>query len=108
MAAVHCVVVGFSIVANNKPRIIFTSKRPQIADNINAYLIDAPTTFIASRTKPICKVPEMTSGNRPADGGHLIIEASEYDEFIKKEPAARPYIRRLSGATEFINNKKRL
>lgn len=49
----------------------------------------------------------MTSGNRPADGGHLIIEGDEYDQFIKDEPAALPYIRRLSGATEFINNKKR-
>lgn len=50
---------------------------------------------------------KMTSGNRPADGGHLIIEESEYEDFINKEPKALPYIRRLSGATEFINNKKR-
>ena len=49
----------------------------------------------------------MTSGNRPADGGHLIIEENEYQDFLDNEPKAIPYIKRLSGATEFINNKKR-
>ena len=106
-AHVHCVIAGFSIAPKSNPRLLYTSDRHQQVDNINAYLIDAPDIFILSRTKPICAVPEMTSGNRPADGGHLIIEESEYDEFIKKEPHALPYIRRLSGATEFINNKKR-
>ena len=74
---------------------------------INPYLIDAPMVFIESRNKPICGVPEMTTGNRPADGGHLIIEANEYDEFIRKEPGALPYIKKLVGSEEFINNKKR-
>jgi len=26
----------------------------------------------------------MVTGNRPADGGHLIIEAKDYGRFIKK------------------------
>lgn len=106
-AHVHCVIVGFSIAPKSTSRLLYTSDRHQQVENINAYLIDAPDIFILSRTKPICTVPKMTSGNRPADGGHLIIEESEYDEFIMKEPHALPYIRRLSGATEFINNKKR-
>ena len=106
-AHVHCVIAGFSIAPKSNPRLLYTSDRHQQVDNINAYLIDAPDIFILSRKKPICAVPEITYGNRPADGGHLIIEESEYDEFIKKEPHALPYIRRLSGATEFINNKKR-
>ena len=106
-AHVHCVIAGFSIAPKSTSRLLYTSDRHQQVENINAYLIDAPDIFILSRTKPICTVPEMTSGNRPADGGHLIIEESEYDEFIMKEPHALPYIRRLSGATEFINNKKR-
>ena len=106
-AHVHCVIVGFSCIPKPTARLLYTSDRKQQVQNINAYLIEAPNIFIPSRTKPICNVPEMTSGNRPADGGHLIIEEDEYDEFIKKDPLAMPYIRRLSGATEFINNKKR-
>jgi hypothetical protein len=49
----------------------------------------------------------MTTGNRPADGGHLIIEADEYDEFLRKEPNAAKFIKKLLGSVEFINNKKR-
>jgi len=49
----------------------------------------------------------MVTGNRPADGGHLIIEADEYDGFIKREPLAKAYIKRFMGSREFINNLKR-
>ena len=49
----------------------------------------------------------MVTGNRPADGGHLIIEAKDYEEFIKKEPKAAKYIKPLIGADEFINGTKR-
>ena len=106
-AHVHCVIVGFSIAPNSAKRRIYVDKMFKEAENINAYLVEAPDIFIESRTKPICDCRKMTSGNRPADGGHLIIEDSEYQDFIKEEPKAIPYIKRLSGATEFINNKKR-
>ena len=106
-AHVHCVIVGFSAAPNPAKRRIYVDKRFKEAENINAYLVEAPDIFIESRTKPICDCRKMTSGNRPADGGHLIIEESEYQDFIKAEPKAIPYIKRLSGATEFINNKKR-
>lgn len=106
-AHVHCVIVGFSIAPNPAKRRIYVDERFKEAENINAYLVEAPDIFIESRTKPICDCRKMTSGNRPADGGHLIIEDSEYQDFIKEEPKAIPYIKRLSGATEFLNNKKR-
>ncbi len=106
-AHVHCVIVGFSSAPNQAPKRIYTMERYQEAENINPYLLDAPNAFVDSRNKPICDVPLMTTGNRPADGGHLIIEADEYDEFIAKEPNAVPYIKKLVGAAEFINNKKR-
>ncbi len=106
-AHVHCVIVGFSCAPNQSPKRIYTADSHQEADNINPYLLDAPNVFVDSRNKPICDVPLMTTGNRPADGGHLIIEADEYDEFIAKEPNAMPFIKRLVGAAEFINNKKR-
>ena len=106
-AHVHCVIVGFSIAPNPAKRRIYVDERFKEAENINAYLVEAPDIFIESRTKPICDCRKMTSGNRPADGGHLIIEDSKYQDFIKEEPKAIPYIKRLSGATEFLNNKKR-
>ena len=106
-AHVHCVIIGYSIAPNHEAKRLYANDRMQIADNINAYLVDAADVFIDSRSKPLCVVPAMTTGNRPADGGHLIIEEDEYENFIKAQPEALPYIKRLVGSAEFINNKKR-
>lgn len=106
-AHVHCVIVGFSIADNAMDRRLFDNGTERKCKNINAYLIEAPNVFIASNKKPICNVPAMTTGNRPADGGNLIIEAEDYDEFIRKEPNAKKYIKKLTGAVEYINNKDR-
>ncbi len=103
-AHVHCVIVGFSIAENNKTRCIFDDELTKEVRNINPYLVDAPNIFIESRSTPICVVPQMTTGNRPADGGHLIIEKEDYDDFIKREPNAVKYIKRFKGSTEYINN----
>lgn len=103
-AHVHCVIVGFSVAANSNDKQLYSSDRLQLVENINAYLIEAPDIFIDSRNKPICNVPMMTTGNRPADGGHLILNQDEYDEFIAKEPQGEKYIKKLIGAAEYINN----
>jgi hypothetical protein len=39
-AHVHCVIVGFSIAPNSKPKQIYDGGRAQVASNINGYLID--------------------------------------------------------------------
>ena len=104
-AHVHCVIVSFSDVKT--PKVIYDNDKQKNADNINAYLIDAPDVYIESRKHPLCNVPEMVTGNRPADGGHLIIEAEDYADFIKQEPSSQKYIKKLLGAAEFINNKER-
>ena len=104
-AHVHCVIVGFSCV--DVPKVIYDGNKEKKVENINAYLIDAPDIFIESRNQPISDIPQMTTGNRPADGGHLIIEAEDYEDFIRREPTAKPYIKRLLGSSEFINKKDR-
>ena len=49
----------------------------------------------------------MIFGSMPNDGGNLIIEDNELEEFIKNEPNSKKYIKQLIGAEEFINNLKR-
>lgn len=107
-AAVHCVIIGFTAAKTKMmPRRLFTGDRVELVDNINFYLLPTINVFVESKTAPFQDVPLMTTGNRPADGGNLIIEAEEYDDFIKKEPAAKKYIKKLVGAEEFINGKLR-
>lgn len=105
-AHVHCIIIGFSYAKTN-PCKLYNGSQVEYVDHINAYLLSGPDIYIESRSKSLCDVPQMTTGNRPADGGHLIIEADEYDAFVRSEPEALQYIKRLIGSTEFINNKKR-
>lgn len=107
-AHVHCVIIGFSVAINNKPKIIYSSDRPFIAENINGYLLNADNIFVESRKKPICKVPEMMFGSMPNDGGYLSDYSNEQkEEIIKHYPQAEQMFKQLVGATEFINNKRR-
>jgi len=105
-AAVHCIIVGFGALSKTE-KALYSGERKRIVKNINPYLVDALDVFVESRKKPICDVPEMITGNRPADGGHLIIEDADLANFIKTDPLSEKYIRRFMGSAEFINNKKR-
>ena len=108
VAAVHCVIVGFSMHESNSNKLLYTEDvSPQVVKHINSYLTAAHDVFIPVRSAPLCAVPEMTTGNRPADGGYLIIEEEDYNSFIAEEPQAVPYIKRLLGSMEFINKKSR-
>ena len=105
-AHVHCVIIGFAAF-DRKVKTIFSDGRDKQVENINAYLCDAPDVIVTSRNKPLCNVSPMIYGNKPADGGNLIIEDSDYDDFIKQEPQSKPYIRPLLGAVEYLHGKKR-
>lgn len=135
-AHVHCVIVGFrshdgkdglptvrstesnyksdsyNIIRDGQETVpprhrIFDGENVEFAENINAYLLDAPDVFIASRTKSICGVPKMVYGSKPADGGFLFLDEDEKNELLDREPEAAKFVRQILGADEFINNKKR-
>lgn len=106
-AHVHCVIIGFSKVEHSLKHIYLKNSQLIPAQNINGYLLDAPNVFIDNRKKPLCNVPEMIKGSIPVDGGNLIIEAEDYDAFVKAEPNAAPYIKRFLGAHEFLHDEKR-
>ena len=106
-AHVHCVIVGFSIAENNANRRLFDNGVERLCNNISPYLINTETIFIDSRSKPISNVANMISGNRPADGGFLILSQEEKDELIAKEPQAEKYIKQFMMGYEFINSVPR-
>lgn len=106
-AHVHVVIVGFSLAENSAPRQIYTAEGVQNVQHINAYLLDAPDVFVASRQHPLCDVPEIGIGNKPIDGGNYLFKKEEMEEFIKKEPASERYFHPWYGADEFINCRPR-
>ncbi|WP_455262477.1 class I SAM-dependent DNA methyltransferase [Neisseria sp.] len=113
-AAVHCIIVGF----RQKPQMpsektlydypdIKGEPVKHAAANINPYLIDAPDLIIAKRRTQISGEIEMLYGNKPTDGGNLILSTAEKDALIAAEPLAEQYTRPFVGAEEFINGKTR-
>lgn len=126
-AAVHCIIVGFSRkpqtssengganASENSALPKYLYDYPDIkgepvkhaVSNINPYLIDAPDLIIAKRKTQISGEIEMLYGNKPTDGGNLILSTDEKDTLIVDEPLAKQYIRPFIGAEEFLNGKAR-
>ncbi len=106
-AHVHCVIIGFSYANNNKARKLYDADRVKIAENINAYLIEADNVFVIARTKPICSAPAMKSGGKPVEGGNLIFTQDEKEQFLNTEPKAKKYMRPFMGSDDYINGHVR-
>ena len=106
-AHVHCVIVGFSIGYKPREKILYDNGKEKIVNNINPFLVDAPTIFIESRKNPISKVPKIMKGSIPVDDGNLLLSDEEYRNLIAKRPDATSLIKRFLGAKEFLHNKKR-
>ena len=112
VAAVHCVIIGIAHVAANYPRLFqyddISGKPHEVAaTNINAYLVDGPNVLLKNRNVPICRVPFMRFGSMPRDGGNLILDQSEKEEFLTEEPSAVRWMRPYTGAQEFLNGNTR-
>ena len=107
-AAVHCIIIGFSVGCGENQCLLVDEKGEQhLTPHINGYLAAAPDIFIENRSKPLCDVPEIGIGNKPIDDGNYLFTEEEKEEFLKLEPAAAPYMRPFLGAQEFINRKAR-
>lgn len=112
VAAVHCVIVGFGLQKISPKRLFdYASLRAEphevVAANINPYLVDASDIVLGKRTKPICPVPLIGIGNKPIDGGYLLLNPDEKASLLDAEPAAGRFLRRWYGATEYLNDEER-
>lgn len=108
-AKVTCVIIAFSRrkLGFNAKFIESTTARKYV-EGIDPYLREASNgRIIGSRKKPLSDLPQMEFGNMPLDGGALLLEDAERTELLKRDPAAAPFIKRLYGAKEYINDIKR-
>jgi hypothetical protein len=118
-AHVHCVIIGFRQGVEGKRRL-FEYERARsdpheiCCSNINAYLTDAPSVLIKKRSKPLNGAPLICYGSMMIDkdrkaGGEegLILSPEHRQSMIQACPDLAPYIRRLYGGDEFLNNTER-
>ena len=91
-AHVHCIIVGFGTTDAPVKRLTDYEADPEqptvtTVANISPYLIEGPDRVVTSRSTPVCNVPTMILGNKPTDGGHLILTREEREEFVRLSPA---------------------
>ena len=111
MAAVHCVIIGFSTGNHRSSKRLWdypTPKDEPIESNpkfINAYLVDGPNVLVRARKSPLRNtLPLLLTGNEPRDGGHLSnIKIKEADEIRATDPIAAEYLRVIMGSDELMN-----
>jgi hypothetical protein len=75
--------------------------------NISPYLIAGSNLAVESRDKPIHEGSKMVYGNKPVEGGYLILSTEEKNQLIQKYPILHNWIKKLVGAEEFLNGKQR-
>ena len=105
-AHVHCVIVGFSNIKESN-NYLYEGNNLQIVSNISPYLLNSPTVFISSRSKPVCSVPRLTKGNQPTDDGNFILSEQEKNNLINTNPDLHVCLRRYIGAKDFLNNNEK-
>ena len=111
-AAVHCVVIGFE--RNPSSRRLFDyatvdASPVEIAGvkNVSPYLTDSVTVIVDPVTHPLSsQMGEVAYGNKPTDGGWLIVEAEAVGE-AKADPVAAKFLRPFVGARELLHGGER-
>jgi hypothetical protein len=112
IAAVYCVIVGFSNFDIKSKKLYFypdIKGEPveEVVSNINPYLVHAADVFILNRSMPICQVPGMVYGSKPTDGGNFVLTEEERQSVLQAEPSVSKYIRPFMNAKEYLSGERR-
>ena len=106
VAAVHCVIIGFSRVHRTNCIIFDESGSMRKAKHINSYLIDADDWFVHAIGSPLCNVPPIKFGSMPR-GKAFILSPDERNNIISDYPEVSQYIKKFFMGNEFINGTTR-
>lgn len=105
-AGVSVCIIGLSNQSKAIKRL-YRDNQQSRCEYINSYLLAAPEILIERKNKPISNLPKMVFGNKPTDGGNLILTTQERDKIISEYPEAEKFIRFYQGSDSFINGDTR-
>ena len=75
--------------------------------NINPYLVSGPDALVRPRRKPMADLHEMSFGNMPNEGGHLLIGRADAEDAVERHGVDPRFIRSFLGSREFIRGTER-
>ncbi len=76
--------------------------------SITPYLTLGLRVIVEKKATPISSVATMEFGNKPSDGGHLLLQPQELDSLGLDAAQRERFIRRICGSQDFINGGSRL
>ena len=110
-AGVTVCIVGLSSADNRLRRLFTTEDNGDVNEtrvvNINAYLVAHQDIIVNTSSGPKSNLQSMQYGSKPADGGGLIIDPSEYLELKATNSKAITFIRKFLGSQDSIKGKHR-
>jgi hypothetical protein len=72
------------------------------SETINAYLVPGPNVIVSGVSHAPEGRPTMYWGNKPSDGGNLVLSASEANSEIQRDARISSYLRDFVGSQEFV------
>ena len=107
-AGVTVVIVGLREMSNHQAKLFEVGdgeKSPfKIVKNVNPYLVSAENVLVLPSKNAVSNLHKMTYGNKPVDGGNLIVGRDDVGQFQIEE---RRYFKELYGSHDFINGDYR-
>lgn len=93
-AGVHVVIIGLTPKKYDRKlihKLINGTWHVEETKLISAYLVAGSETIVSSRRNPFSKIPSITVGNAPKDGGHLLLSPDEKKELIEHYPELKKW-----------------
>jgi hypothetical protein len=111
-AGVTVVIVGISTPISAPRRLYEHDEQNGVViregASITPYLTLGPRIIVEKRDEPISALSVMEFGNKPSDGGHLLLQPEELASLSLDATQRERFIRRIYGSQDFINGGSRL
>ena len=75
--------------------------------SITPYLTIGPPVIVEKRAQALSELAPMEFGNKPSDGGHLLLSADELEALAITKTQRELLVRRIYGSEDFINGGSR-
>lgn len=110
-AGVTVIIVGLkknstqlkAIYSEDKNEGVFVRDVP----NISPYLVPSPSIIVTKQSKPLSELHQMFFGNKPVDGGNLLLSQNDFDELRLSKLERARFIRKIYGSAELIRGLTR-
>lgn len=106
-AGVTVVIVGLRLKSNREKKLFWAepdgTQGVKTVKNISSYLTATDNVVVAKHTSPLSALPDMKFGNKPVDGGNLILSRQEFEQLEIPSSLKQSIVRRMYGAAEVID-----